>query len=512
MLNLSHIRPYEFVLPLVVFAPYFMALVALVVDLYTSSREAVWLIGFWTAVCVAFVAGASYSQFSLASSQLQWSVNIGGWLGLYNIALNLGTNGLTNTLLAATDLAFVFAYLGSRERDADRAVSVIMFLLLLGSLNGILCSTNIFLITLFTVISCAVVMSLAYVLYGERLRHAIGAFILLAFVLTAALITVLYSAQSQTSLLSDVYSIGLAPKQQFVNLSLFGIAALILLGSWPFGAWYRNLMENLSSPLASVFTIFARALAAVIIFEIILKIDIHAMVLLQYAILSFGILQTAIGSLRITRSDLMRDYVQGLLEINGGAILMSIGTLTASGFIAAALFFVVSIITTPVCVYTANHIDSRVLRRPNVPITGIVNVAPWSGWSLALGSLGLVGLPGLGGFVALGVLLAGSFNLPPYFMVPVGMVLVLSLVGCLYRCFVSLFGRTPERLRDIGDLRLGVRALAVASVAALMWIGIMPSGPKVASIPILESGIVNVISNQVFSLSTPYLSQIRGVR
>ena len=68
-----------------------------------------------------------------------------------------------------------------------------------------------------------------------------------------------------------------------------------------------------------------------------------------------------------------------------------------------------------------------------------------------------------------------------------------------------LFGPRLGDRPTIRDASLSEIWFAGILIAALLWVGILPSGPKVAGISIFDPGFVNILSQNTSTISAPYV-------
>jgi hypothetical protein len=45
-------------------------------------------------------------------------------------------------------------------------------------------------------------------------------------------------------------------------------------------------------------------------------------------------------------------------------------------------------------------------------------------------------------------------------------------------------------------------------VGSLLWVGLVPNGPKLAGVPIFDPGLINVISASTTDLAAPYVPPV----
>jgi hypothetical protein len=98
----------------------------------------------------------------------------------------------------------------------------------------------------------------------------------------------------------------------------------------------------------------------------------------------------------------------------------------------------------------------------------------------------------------------GSFRNQPAasFLVAAGLVLCAAAVGwMLHRV---LFGAGSPEAPPASDASLSESWYLGILVGTLLWVGLVPSGPKLFGVPLFDPGLVTVVNSTAPDLSSPY--------
>jgi len=126
-------------------------------------------------------------------------------------------------------------------------------------------------------------------------------------------------------------------------------------------------------------------------------------------------------------------------------------------------------------------------------------------WLLVLACLALLGLPGLASFPAEAMTLFGSFRTQPAGAVGLGVGLVLAGIAVAWLLSRVLFGPPAQGTPAVADAALHEVWFLGLLAGALLWVGLVPSGPKLAGVPLfLDPGMVNVMNASIGDLAAPY--------
>ena len=138
-------------------------------------------------------------------------------------------------------------------------------------------------------------------------------------------------------------------------------------------------------------------------------------------------------------------------------------------------------------------------------LAGVAVRMPKLAWLLVLGGAAVLGLPFLGTFPAEVMIVLGSFQSQPWavFATGAGLILAAGALGWLF--YRALFGAPNPEAALAGDASLSEAWYLGLLAGALLWIGILPSGPKLGGVPFFDPGVANVVNAATSDLAAPYV-------
>ena len=150
-------------------------------------------------------------------------------------------------------------------------------------------------------------------------------------------------------------------------------------------------------------------------------------------------------------------------------------------------------------------VSDRAQSRSLDVLAGLAPRMPRLTWLLVLACLALLGLPGLASFPAEAMTLFGSFRTQPAGAVGLGVGLVLAGIAVAWLLSRVLFGPPAQGTPAVADAALHEVWFLGLLAGALLWVGLVPSGPKLAGVPLfLDPGMVNVMNASIGDLAAPY--------
>jgi NADH-quinone oxidoreductase subunit M len=149
-------------------------------------------------------------------------------------------------------------------------------------------------------------------------------------------------------------------------------------------------------------------------------------------------------------------------------------------------------------------VAERAQTRDLALLGGLAGRLPRLSWLLVLAGIGVIGLPLTGTFVGELMVFFGAFKVS--FIGAFGVAAGLLIAGAAVAWMLQrvLFGAPNPDAPLASDAPLtDTWALAVLA-GALIYLGVVPSGPKLAGIPFLDPGVINVVNAAVADIATPY--------
>jgi NADH:ubiquinone oxidoreductase subunit 4 (subunit M) len=98
----------------------------------------------------------------------------------------------------------------------------------------------------------------------------------------------------------------------------------------------------------------------------------------------------------------------------------------------------------------------------------------------------------------------GSFIRAPAPSLAVAIGIVLAAAATAWVAARLLFGSPNPEAPTPSDASLPEKWYLGILIGALLWVGLVPGGPKLAGIPLFDPGMINVVNSAASELGTPY--------
>jgi NADH-quinone oxidoreductase subunit M len=506
---------FSFLLSTIVWVPVLGAIgVALLPSPRARYDRYLQLIAFWVNMFLLGLAVIAYSQFQLFSSGPQYEEKI-AWLPAFGIGYHLGVDGIGTTLLLMSQLVGVIAVVASTGvRDRVREYYVLL-LLTQTAVNGFIAAQDAFLLVLFW---GAAVVPLVLLVGGwggfRRLPAAwrlfgywsLGTFFLLAGVL------VLYGSGGGASFdLGVLTKATFSPRVQVIAGAFFVLAACTRLPLLPFQGWARDVYSEAPVGVSVLVAGVATRMGGFLLLRMLIA-GLHDGARLLGPFIAFLAVATALyaGAAALRGADIR---VRGayLALIPGAVTMLAVSALTPLSLVGAVLSLwsggLAAALTVGVCWVLSERAQSRSVEM----LAGLAPRMPRLSWLLVLACLALLGLPGLASFPAEAMTFFGSFRTQP--AGAAGLIAGLVLAGIAVAWLLSrvLFGPPRQGAPGVTDAALHEVWFLGLLAGALLWVGLVPSGPKLAGVPLfLDPGMVNVMNASIGDLAAPYAGPTGG--
>jgi NADH-quinone oxidoreductase subunit M len=481
------------VLNAVLFLPLLgIGLLLLVGDRDATTRRVTLLV---MLVQLAFTAWL-YARFDGTVAGLQFETRV-PWIASWGVSYQIGLDGANVLLVLLTAFLGPLVVAGAFSAiTRDVKLFYAMVLLIQFAMTGTFLAQDLFLFYVFWETMLIPMFLLIGIWGGARRIYATLKFVLYtafgSVLMLAALIYLVYSLQSSSGLISfaiaDLVKAKLPLTAQSWLLAAFGLSFAIKVPMVPLHTWLPD--AHVEAPTAG----------SVILAGVLLKMGTYGFMKLGFplfpdatqlfmpALMALAVLSIVYGAcLALVQDDIKKiiayssishlGYVMlGLLSLELAGIQGAVIQMVSHGLIAGGLFLLVGMI------YERCH------TRELAAYGGLAKVLPVYAVFFLVLALASVGLPTTSGFTGEFLVLLGAFKGAwPMYQAGNGMPLVLAVtavsgvvLGAMYMlrfALVYLYGAAKAPHRPITDLVWREKAILVAIVAAVFWLGLFPAEP-----------------------------------
>jgi NADH-quinone oxidoreductase subunit M len=155
---------------------------------------------------------------------------------------------------------------------------------------------------------------------------------------------------------------------------------------------------------------------------------------------------------------------------------------------------------TGACAVVAERAETRDLSL----LGGLAGRLPRLSWLLVLAGIGVIGLPLTGTFVGELMVFFGAFKISVIGAFGVAAGLVIAGAAVAWMLQRVLFGAPNADAPPASDAPLTETWALAVLAGALIYLGVVPGGPKLAGIPFLDPGVINVINPSVSNIASTY--------
>ena len=464
---------------------------------------------FWVSFGVLALAFFGYIQFQAFTVGPQYEEKL-PWLPAFGITYHLGADGISILVLMANGIVTLAAILSSTGLRARPREYYVLLLLAEAAINGLVCARDLFLLTLFF---AAATLPLTLLVAGWGVlpgrRWAAGLRLLgywgvgsLALLLAAVLLAA--TAGGNTFDLDYLGKAGVAGRAEIVVGILVVVAAATRLGFWPLHGWARDVLAEAPAGVAILIAGAGMRTGGYILLRL-LDASLHDGTRLLAPILAALAGVTALWcGLAAFRARDLRVLGAYLAIVPGCVTLLGAAGVTPLSLDGAAYSLFGGAVASALVVGACAVVSERALTRDLALLGGLAGRLPRLSWLLVLAGVGVIGMPLTGTFVAELLVFFGSFKTSfiGAFAVAAGLVVAGAAVAWMLQRV--LFGAPNPDAPPAGDAPLTETWALALLAGALIYLGVVPGGPKLAGIPFLDPGAINVINASVADLASSY--------
>jgi NADH-quinone oxidoreductase subunit M len=500
---------FSFLLSPMVWGPAFMAAV---IGLMPNPRGRYerWFLGIAlaTSISVLGLTLIGYQQFQAFTTGLQFEEKL-PWLPALGISYHLGVDGIGVSMLLLSALVGVSAVVASWEvRERPRSYFALL-LLMEAAINGAMVSRDFFLFFLFWT-AAAVPLALLVAGWGDTSRSPGAVWRLLGYwgLGSAALLTaglLLYQAAGGSDFdLDTLVKATPSARVELVIAALLVVAAASRLPLVPLHGWAREVLAEAPVGVAILTAGAASRLGGYILIRLLAAGEHNASRTLAPYLSGLAVLTVGYAALAAFRSRDLRRVGAYLALVPGAITALGVAGLSPLSLEGAVLSLFAGGLAAALVVGATATLSEHAQTRSMSLAAGLAGRAPKLAWLLLAGGVAVLGVPFLATFPAGLMVFLGSFRNQPVgtFLVALGLVASAAAVGWLLHRV--LFGVGNPDAPTPSDASLSESWYLGILVGTLLWVGLVPSGPKLFGVPIFDPGLVTVVNSSTPDLSSPY--------
>ncbi|MGH7904943.1 MAG: complex I subunit 4 family protein [Candidatus Dormibacteraceae bacterium] len=466
------------------------------------------LAAFWTEILVLVLVVVAYAQYQTFSNTLQFGEKV-SWLPAIGAGYHLGLDGVNLAMLLLSAIVGVVAVLASGGVHDREGTYFTLLLLGQSAVNGVICSQDLLLMVLFWGAAVIPIALLIRGWGGARRVAAAWRFLAYGLVGVAALwaaAIMLYQAAGGTTFDLPTLLLAQLPKGSQIAI---GLALLVAAACWlplfPLHGWVRDVLAEAPAGVAVQIAGVGTRLGGYLLIRILVGGEHDAARFLAPLIGGMGVATVIWGAMAAYGATDLRRMGAYASMVPAGVVALGVAGLTPLALDAAVLALFAgglgAALLNGACATVAERAQSRSLAL----LGGLGPRMPHLAWLLVLGAFAVIGVPGLATFTADLFAFMGSMRTAPEaaFGVAAGLVLAaLAVAALLFRVLFSAPNDDAPGARDASLAEvwyLGILA------GALLWVGIIPGGPKLSGVAVFDPGLVNVINSSAASIAAPYV-------
>src|SRR5216683_999910 len=212
------------------------------------------------------------------------------------------------------------------------------------------------------------------------------------------------------------------------------------------------------------------------------------------------------GAIAALRSIDIRHAAANLALVPGGVTALGLAALTPLSITGSVLSLFAGGMASALIVTVFATVPDRAQTRNVQVLSGLAARMPKLAWLTVLAALGVLGVPLMATFTANEMTFFGAFRTQPVgaFAVAAGLALTAIAVAVLIQRV--LFGPPNPDAPAVSDSSLSESWFLGLMAGALLWVGIVPGGPKIPGTdsPLFDPGVVNQMVANIPEISSPY--------
>jgi proton-translocating NADH-quinone oxidoreductase chain M len=500
----------SYLLSICIWAPVLMAFIISVIPNPRGRYDSVIRqIAFFTNLVLMFVMFIAYNQFQSFLPNVQYEEKV-AWLPSIGAVYHLGVDGPSIVLLLLSGLIGIVSVLASAGvRERVRSYFALL-LLAQACVTGAIAAHDLFVLTMFW--SAATVPIALLVLGWGGARRESAAWRLAGYWAAGAValmvaVMAIYVGSGGSSFDMDVaLKSALAPRAEVIVGVAVIIAAATRLPLFPFHGWARDVYSE--APLGVVVLVAGSAtrLGAYVVLRVLVAAEPDGAKLLSPLIAAVAVVTVVYAAIAALRSSDLRQAGAYLALVPGGVTAFGLSALTPLAITGSVLALFTGGLASALIASAFTTVSDRAQSRAMSVLSGVAPRMPKLAWLTVLGALGVLGVPLMATFTSNQMTFFGSFKTQPIGAFGIAAGLALTAIALAVVLQRVLFGAPNSDAPAVSDASLGETWYLAILAGGLLWVGIVPGGPKIpgTDFPLFDPGMLNVMVADIPEIAAPY--------
>ncbi|HET7465540.1 MAG TPA: NADH-quinone oxidoreductase subunit M [Candidatus Dormibacteraeota bacterium] len=499
-----------FILSIAIWAPVLMAAVIGVMPNPRGRYDTlIKQIAFFTNFLVLFLLFVAYNQFQNFLPSMQYEENR-SWLPAIGATYHLGVDGPAILMLMLSALIGIIAVLASLGIRTRVRAYFALLLLTQACVTGAIAAHDLFVLVLFWS-AATVPLALLILGWGGPRREA-AAWRLVGYWGAGTLALVLavvglYVASGGTSFDMDVVLKNpIGPRAEVVVAVALLIAGATRLPLFPLHGWARDVYADAPIGVSVVIAGSASRLGGYLLLRVLVGGEPDGAKLVAPLVAAVAAITVVYGAVAALRSPDVRHAAANLALIPGGVTALGLAALTPLSIAGSVLSLFAGGMASALIVSAFATLSDRAQTRNLAVLSGVAARMPKVAWLTVLAALGLLGVPLMASFTSNEMTFFGAFKTQPVgaFAVAAGLAVAAIAVAVIIQRV--LFGPPNPDAPAVSDSSLSESWYLGLLAGALLWVGIVPGGPKIpgTDTPLFDPGLVNQMVANIPEISAPY--------
>lgn len=431
-----------------------------------------------------FLLVAALGMIKVVATKGSVTYWVGGWEPIRGIVIgiNLVLDGLSVFLLVIIGLVAFMATLFSinyMELYTAKPKYYALFLLMVGGMNGVVLSGDMF--NFYVFLEIAAVASYALVAFGterEELEAAykymvMGAVASLFILLAIALLYSFSGTLNMANISEAIACRGINPLIMF-SAGLFLMGLGLKAAQVPFHAWLPDAHPAAPAPISAMLSgVLIKALGIYGLFRIFFNL-IGFNNLYSTIFMVLGVLSMTVGVfLALGQWDFKRLLAYHSIS-QMGYVMLGVGLATPLGILGGLFHLVNHAVFKSLLFLNSGAVEYATRTRQLKEMGGLSKKMPITGATCGIASFSIAGIPPFNGFWSKLIIIIACIQTGKYICAGIAILAaVLTLTSFLKVQKYAFFGKLPERLKGIKEVPVFMRISMIILAVLCVGLGLL---------------------------------------